>query len=771
MKGLRAQSLSGRVGHCMVVAALLATSADVGLSGRRSKQQQQQDRVEDADSLLIVDCLLPPRIRKLGRHTLIPTPRKPIKTSAVDCEIRGGEYVAYDRADYATALRIWLPAAAEGDADAQLYVGEIYEKGLGVAPDYAKAASWYLQASEQGSARAQINLGHLYERGLGVDRDVATAVSWYRRASGLEAHGLDFLPAAAPDVPSSPDPSPDAGANAQEELTALRAELQELRRARSDAEATSNSLREQLAGLRQQTVEDEAALTARETAVERLESELTARETEVTDREEEVEVLRARIEKLQRSREESRGRVGPPVVLAGPTIDIIEPPVPPSNATRVIPVETPVEERLVVGRVDAPAGLVTLLVNDRETAIDSQGIFRTGVPIAEHATKVTVVAIDGQGKRTERELLFELRADERDSKAATVSERPRIDFGNYVALVIGNNEYRELRNLETAINDAEAVTVLLERKYGFSVQLLTNADRYQILSALNDLRKSLTEKDNLLIYYAGHGDLDEVNVRGHWLPVDAESSSTANWISTLSISELLNAMSARHVLVVADSCYSGALTRASLARLDAGMTPEARGTWIRAMAKGHSRTALTSGGLRPVLDGGGGGRHSVFARRFVDVLEENGDVLDGHRLFQAVSAAVAYAAEGAAFEQVPEYGTIQFAGHESGAVADQHLVDEKGAQSGRYEKLQPHGRVTRVLIGCIAAEQECGARRIESIASHQRLRIILELVHVLESDPRHQNAPTQAHGVGSPPADHRPERAQSRFVVDGHLET
>jgi TPR repeat protein len=96
----------------------------------------------------------------LGRSLVYLAPRRPIKTSAQDCETRGGEYVAYDRSDYATALKIWLRQAKEGDKVAQTYVGEIYETGLGVQPGYVPAAEWYRKAAEQGYEQAQINLGY-----------------------------------------------------------------------------------------------------------------------------------------------------------------------------------------------------------------------------------------------------------------------------------------------------------------------------------------------------------------------------------------------------------------------------------------------------------------------------------------------------------------------------------------------------------------------------------------------------------------------------------
>jgi Caspase domain len=101
-----------------------------------------------------------------------------------------------------------------------------------------------------------------------------------------------------------------------------------------------------------------------------------------------------------------------------------------------------------------------------------------------------------------------------------------------------------------AVNDATAVADILNKKYGFKTTLLLNANRYQILSALSTLRGQLSEKDNLLIYYAGHGELDKVNQRGHWLPVDAEPTSPANWISNIEVTDTLNVMSANHVLVM-----------------------------------------------------------------------------------------------------------------------------------------------------------------------------------------------------------------------------
>jgi len=72
---------------------------------------------------------------------------------------------AYDRGDYATALRILRQIAAQGDADAQSKVGFMYSNGQGVTQDYKEAIRWYRKAADQGYAIGQSNLGgHVRQR-------------------------------------------------------------------------------------------------------------------------------------------------------------------------------------------------------------------------------------------------------------------------------------------------------------------------------------------------------------------------------------------------------------------------------------------------------------------------------------------------------------------------------------------------------------------------------------------------------------------------------
>lgn len=233
-------------------------------------------------------------------------------------------------------------------------------------------------------------------------------------------------------------------------------------------------------------------------------------------------------------------------------------------------------------------------------------------------------------------------------------EATGIDFGRYLALVIGNNSYMFLPKLVTAKNDALEVARILKYGYDFDVKLLLDAKRSDILLALGKLRGDLTERDNLLIYYAGHGWLDKEGDEGYWLPIDAEEDNTINWISNSSITTTLKAMKAKHVLILADSCYSGKLVRG----IRVGPRPDG---YLSGLVQKKARSVLSSGGLEPVADSGGKGKHSVFASAFLDALRENRAIMDGTQLFSNLRRKVMLNSD-----QTPEYSDIRKAGHEGG---------------------------------------------------------------------------------------------------------
>lgn len=85
---------------------------------------------------------------------------------------------AFQRQDYVTASRVFIPLAERGNAAAQTYLGFLFETGRGVPQNYSEAAMWYRRAAEQGDSRAQYSLGLLYDRGQGVPQDIVEASKW-----------------------------------------------------------------------------------------------------------------------------------------------------------------------------------------------------------------------------------------------------------------------------------------------------------------------------------------------------------------------------------------------------------------------------------------------------------------------------------------------------------------------------------------------------------------------------------------------------------------
>lgn len=232
--------------------------------------------------------------------------------------------------------------------------------------------------------------------------------------------------------------------------------------------------------------------------------------------------------------------------------------------------------------------------------------------------------------------------------------------GGYHALVIGNNAYQQLPKLQTAEADAKEVEKLLKESYGFRTRLLLNATRQQIVSALASYRRYLTAEDNLVVYYAGHGINDAEAGRAYWLPVDATRDDYSNWISADDITAATKTIPAKHVLIISDSCYSGSLTRGIGEMLP---RPSEREQFLRKMMAGKSRTLMASGGNEPVADGGGGGKHSVFAGALLKGLRAmDKEQFTAAELFRNfIEESVSGRAN-----QTPEYNPLRNSGHESG---------------------------------------------------------------------------------------------------------
>nr|VFK65301.1 MAG: Caspase domain-containing protein [Candidatus Kentron sp. TUN] len=200
---------------------------------------------------------------------------------------------------------------------------------------------------------------------------------------------------------------------------------------------------------------------------------------------------------------------------------------------------------------------------------------------------------------------------------------------------------------------------VLKNKYGFNVTLLLNATRADITNKLSEFRDTLKERDNLLIYYAGHGQLNKDEGEGFWQPVDAIKDNDTNWIPNTYITRKLRALKAKHVLVVSDSCYSGKFVRGVEPLEEVQDKPR---DFLKRMAEKKARVVMTSGGLEPVLDDGGQRGLSVFATAFLGALDQQTEKVFGTQtLFTDIQKKVGWNAD-----QIPRYSHLHGTGHDGG---------------------------------------------------------------------------------------------------------
>lgn len=225
----------------------------------------------------------------------------------------------------------------------------------------------------------------------------------------------------------------------------------------------------------------------------------------------------------------------------------------------------------------------------------------------------------------------------------------------YYALIIGINEYQDedIQDLDNPINDAEQLAGVLTYHYSFdqeNVNVLENPRREDIIKALDKLSNTVTDKDNLLIFYAGHGIWNEQLNQGYWLPSDASMDSKSYWLSNSTLRDYVGGINSKHTLLISDACFSGGILK------ERAVFGNSRA--ILEVYKLPSRKAMTSGTLKTVPD------ESVFIEYLLKNLVNNqAPLLSADQLFRHFKTAVINNSPNG---QVPQYGPISQAGDEGG---------------------------------------------------------------------------------------------------------
>ena len=292
--------------------------------------------------------------------------------------------------------------------------------------------------------------------------------------------------------------------------------------------------------------------------------------------------------------------------------------------------------------------------------VEKKDTQKSNTPKKQKASPVKAKSVEKKTSEKKPEPL----AQASTKRSAEVGDRElhasEIDFGNsegkFYALLIGVSDYTdpEIPDLDgLPIKDALTLEKVLLENYTFNkedVKVLQSPTRRDIVIALDNLAKKVTDLDNVLIFYAGHGHYEDDNDIGYWLPKDAEVSNSSNWLYNDQLVAGLRKIKSLHTLLITDACFSGSIFKSrSVSFLGASEV-------IKKKYQLPSRKAMTSGTLKTVPN------KSVFIKYLVDRLEKNKEkYYSTSTLYQEIEQPV-----GNNSNSLPQFGVIQNVGDEGG---------------------------------------------------------------------------------------------------------
>lgn len=243
-----------------------------------------------------------------------------------------------------------------------------------------------------------------------------------------------------------------------------------------------------------------------------------------------------------------------------------------------------------------------------------------------------------------------------------------------IGIAINEYEDKQLKNLNNCLNDVNKIVTLLRQKYKFDdFELFTQKEqttRGHLFNKLQDIFTNSLKEDNILLIYAGHGEHNDILNASYILPSDSKQNDSSTWLNLNEIIQFINASKAKHISVISDSCFSGALVQ--------GLK---RGGGYDALENKKSRLALTSGGIEKVSDGEINS-NSPFTEALCKVLEKN----ENEKISFSSLAEAVIIEFNPSKQQTPVFGVLKETGHESGSFILELQPSDSGVPKYSIEK-------------------------------------------------------------------------------------
>jgi hypothetical protein len=215
---------------------------------------------------------------------------------------------------------------------------------------------------------------------------------------------------------------------------------------------------------------------------------------------------------------------------------------------------------MVSGKVTDDSGVAWVKLNGQDVgSLQKDGYFSSSTNLASN--NLIVQACDNAGNVGSKILSLKLITSDVAHIPIIPPDHPPV----FHALIIACLTYRNASdNIPQARTETERLRAVLEQQYGFldqNVQLLTDASYDQIVTTLRAVLHHMSEQDNLLITFSGHGtyNQDKSNPVGYWITGEG-TDYDHGYISSDQIKNMLSETDckAKHILILSDACYSGA---------------------------------------------------------------------------------------------------------------------------------------------------------------------------------------------------------------------
>jgi len=207
---------------------------------------------------------------------------------------------------------------------------------------------------------------------------------------------------------------------------------------------------------------------------------------------------------------------------------------------------------------------------------------------------------------------------------ADISKLNRTDY----ALVFATDQYDNWPDLVNPVFDSRTIAEELRKTYGFKVEIIENASQADILKKLREyIERKYQPLDQLLIFFAGHGNYDQTFGEGYLVPREAliKDEAKTSYLSYNRLRSVINNIPCEHIFLTMDVCFGGTFDQAlaSSRGMDDEYKEKSAAEFITQKLTYKTRKFLTSGGKQYVSDGIPG-KHSPFARAFIEALRSKG---------------------------------------------------------------------------------------------------------------------------------------------------